>query len=271
MDTLKKNGNAIDQKYAPLVEMYFPKYEVFWSNYIGCESGGGLESKSKEIYEINSKDDHLRKLLGQWNYSILMDFVHLQEISQEIPEYSTENYTQLERTYLLAVAIFSNAIDCIEKIYKNLGLAGSRSIPDYIEEFGLLRNIVIHDVRPLIYINRCYNVLKPESYYLLESWPRGEFVWTDLNKDRSNYLPLAEFISRLYSFIIVDFNAILDIEISEFRKRSMPKISSEGDNVTSTYPSAAAVEEEIRKPTPSASVTNRNFSPLSSLKKNNKL
>lgn len=264
--TLADNGNAIDQKYASIANKYFPNYESFWSKYVGCESGMGLESKSMEIPGIDPDNDRKRRLIGQWNYSILMDFVHLEEITLEVPEYSINNFTKLERLYVLAISIYYNALDCIDKICDLI--SHDRLNNNNKKSFREFRDTIVHDVRPLIYLDlpsETYCVLSPNGYFTLSQYSRGNFVWTDLSMDREYYIPLTEYIVLLKGYLISDFNCVLDIETSAFKKLNMPNITYKESEYLA-HPSAAAVEgkdywENEEKPTPSASITNRKHLP----------
>jgi len=269
--TLAQNGNAIDQKYASIANESFPNYESFWSKYVGCESGMGLESKSIEIPGIDPDIDRKRKLIGQWNYSILMDFVHLGEITLEIPEYSINNFTKLERLYMLAISVYYNALDCIDKICDLID--HDRLNNDNKESFREFRDIIVHDVRPLIHLDLPigYCVLSPNGYLTLSQYSRGNFVWTDLSMEREYYIPLKEYIELLKGYLISDFNCVLDIATSAFKKLNMLTIPYKESEYLA-HPSAAAVEgkdywENREKPTPSASITNRSYPPTPPINK----
>ncbi len=247
--TLIKDGNEIDKMLAPTASL-FEGYEEFWSNYIGCQAGDGLESTGMKISGISPDQDLLRRLIGQWNYSILLDYFHLNQLIPHMPDFETKTFTTLERTYILSVHIYSNAVDCIEKIYNKLNR--SRQDPVFIKNFKLFRNIFVHDIRPLIYIKaKIYNVLSPEAFETLKPYERGHFVWSDLNKAESNYIPLSTFIDRLKSNILSEFNLILPIELKEFTMKQMPKIQPSSTSPIRSRPAPSATFG----PKPSASIS----------------
>jgi len=179
------HGNEFDRKYHDYALKYFPKYEEFRAKFIGCDSSYELMARELSISGIdyNDNNDKKRKVIGQWNYTTFLNFIHLDELSKAIPGFTIDNYTSLERTYLLATHLYYTSNECIKMIGNKLKFFDENKDIG-IKGFSDFRNIMAHNVRPLVKIvGHDYSVIDPAEMGKFENINQNQRIdspiWSD--------------------------------------------------------------------------------------------
>lgn len=228
------NGNDFDQKYADYAWKYFPKYEEFWAKYVGCNSLSGRIARELIINGIEDSQDILRKLIWQWNYTIFLNYIHLDELSKNIPSFTIDRFTELERIHLLSTHLYYTSIECLIKIKNKLSLA-IKGKKIEIQGYRFYRNMLAHNVRPFVRVNgNEYFVVDPNVTSKLKSIfannEENKSVWTDeLINQNINFISLNEAIEFLKSKLNEGFNLVLEKEINKFIEMGFPQIDEAPD------------------------------------------
>lgn len=229
------HGNEFDQYYASYASSSFPKYEEFWAKYIGCDSSDGLRAKELKIPNIDPHKDNLRKVIGQWNYTVFINYIHLDELSKEIPDFKIESFTKLEKIHLLSSHLYYTSIDCLSKIKNKLRL------PIKGKKIGIIgynyyRNVLAHNVRPLVKVRGTeYYVIHPsDASKFKKTLPKNENespIWSEgfgLNPSIT-FISLNDSIEFFKKSINEGFNLILESELMKFVEMVIPQLGDAPD------------------------------------------
>ncbi|MDH3651634.1 MAG: hypothetical protein OEQ53_18265 [Saprospiraceae bacterium] len=237
---LSEHGTPFEKKNVEWIRQNIPAYERYWARYTGAVQDGRI-FREAEIHGITVKRDRMRKRLGQWNYSALMNCFHLLELwkATHKSDYEIKRSLEFERIYFLAVSLFYNGINCLQKVQSILNEARVKAdagkkndkkkkrrdktkgkhIPINLKVPGLkeLRDAMIHNIRPLVQVDINKGEFQVACNLGFFENRADDWIWsdTDFFKDLQ-YKPISAFIWDLLQSLKDETNKIINEELRVF-------------------------------------------------------
>ena len=216
-----ENGALVERTYSDTLRKWFPKYEEFWSNYIGSVTGN--ITHEEEIGGIGKDNDRNRKLVGQWLYNAIVDFIHLKELLDELPLYTKDKYLFFERQYSMSVHFAYHAIEQLNHLNQLIATGNLES--DVFECLKHHRTRMIHYSRPIIKLEELsFKVIHPDDWCKLAEFDKQDsIIWSEIQIS-CKYLELNKLIEFLINGLTGKINTAIDGTFGWIRKMGINRI-----------------------------------------------
>lgn len=190
---IKDCGESIEKLAATQLEQgLVVKYNIFWGKYIGHKDGQPLLIKG-----ISEEQNRKRLLLGQWCYSVLQNQLFLKKLS-DVPtniKRSKEKLAKSIRVFLESTHILFNTIEIVNHF--NEDFTEYTINIDSLSSFKKFRNILTHNIRPLIGINSMLMV--PKNLEVFYDWtPNERKIWILDSYEGIEYWSLLDYVDFVY-------------------------------------------------------------------------
>lgn len=226
-NNIKDSGDSIEKLTVKLMSNLNPeiiiKYNEFWGNYIGHDQNGNPLSING--IKVGSEIDKKRLILGQWIYILLQNQVILQTIKKEIPIKITNKAFQKVSKFIRLLNEGTHCLYNSIEVVKKFNYDQDKKIKtDNIIGFINYRNILAHNVRPLLKFEN-NNILVPIDFEIfINSGPNDRWIWSlDSYKFQNvKYGTLNDYIEDLFQknkeflFSVLDESIlILKVELGD--------------------------------------------------------
>ncbi|MEI7676916.1 MAG: hypothetical protein WCJ03_09065 [Bacteroidales bacterium] len=176
---LKDWGESFEKKYGQYIIQKFglKGYEIFWCKFIG-----NVDNKPASLENSDNDLDKTRKLLGQWNYSILRNLYNIDNINETLKKHTFKNNNlkirlRYDREFLMVTHLMYNNLEILNKIYLTITKKENKKYTDLERNFVLMRNLISHNIKPLVKISSNYEV--PENLEWFNGVDDKEIIWSD--------------------------------------------------------------------------------------------
>lgn len=208
----KKYGRYIIQKFG------LKGYENFWSEFIG-----NIQNKPARLENNNIELDKKRKLIGQWNYSLLRNIYNIDNINETLKRHTFKKNNlsirlKYDREFLMVTHLMYNNLEILNKIYSSINNTKKDEKYTNLErEFVQFRNLISHNIKPLVKISNTYEV--PENLEWFLNIDDNEIIWSDENVFSGlKHQPLTKYCDWCLNKSVKYFKEILVDEFSYMNK-----------------------------------------------------
>lgn len=217
---LKDYGEDFEKKYGQHIIQKFglKGYENFWSEFIG-----NVQNKPARLENSNIELDKKRKLIGQWNYSLLRNIYNIDNINETLKGHTFKRNNlsirlRYDREFLMVTHLMYNNLEILNKIYSTINNTKKDGKYTKLErEFVQFRNLISHNIKPLVKISNAYEV--PENLEWFLNIDDNEIIWSDENVFSGlKHQPLTKYYDWCLNKSVKYFKEILVDEFSYINK-----------------------------------------------------
>lgn len=208
-------GDLLESKCSDLINSRLNKYKYFWSIYVG-----NIKGSPANIINISPELDRKRRLIAQWNYTILKNIYSIKLLSNKNKKKRSRNIIDIihqENDFILTTHLFYNNIELIDKIFKQLSSISTTKTPEGFIEF---RNFITHNIKPVFEIKSgTLRVPSNLEWFINTSINTNEsWIWSDMDFSGVKYQNLSDYINWIFEKSIDSFNKTLEEEINYFKE-----------------------------------------------------
>jgi hypothetical protein len=216
---LKDYGDPLEKKALNFIETNgLGGYKNFWNDFVG-----NIEGNPARLEFSNEVLDNKRKLIAQWNYSILKNLfiIHKLQVDRynkhKITKNNLNDIIHYDRDFILVTHLTYNNIELLDKI-RNLIRNDSEETfyKDKYRDFINFRNLISHNIKPLTKHSYSYLVPKNFEWFIENGKDDTKLIWGVMTE--IEYQPINDFFTWTIQTIITNFKDILTDEFTYCKK-----------------------------------------------------
>ena len=215
---LKDYGDPLEKSALNFIELNdLGGYKNFWNEFVGNINGNParLEFQDGNI-------DNKRKLLAQWNYTILKNLYIINRLQttrynkHKIRHNNLNDVLHYDKDFILVTHLIYNNIEILDKINDLLnGKSGIGSFKTKYRDFINFRNLLSHNIKPLTKYDNSYLVPKNFEWFTNNAKDDLKIIWSDNHLfNNIEYQPINEYLTWGVEVIISDFKELLTSEFT---------------------------------------------------------
>ena len=213
---LKDYGDPIEKKAFDFINNKgLNGYKDFWNKFVGNVDGKPAQLEIEDDV-VNIK----RKLIAQWNYSVLKNLYTIELLlkhkyrNHKINKKNIIEVISYDRDVLLVTHLTYNNISILDKINKQIKGIEEKYNEEY-KDFINFRNLITHNIKPLTKVGYQYEVPKNFEWFTQNGKDTDNLIWSDESFFKGiAYQPIVDYFHYCINVIISSFKCILKDEMT---------------------------------------------------------